>query len=533
MQESCNKHDFGVFLALWNARQNTATPLLHYRIATWLQRCWEHGETRLALQAFRGSGKSTLAGLFSAWLLWRDPDLRILVLAAESSLAQKMTRTIRKVIERHPLTRDLLPKHKDTHWATGSFTVRRRMVSRDPSVLARGITANSTGARADIIICDDVEVPNTCDTAEKRASLRERLLENSFILVPGGTQLYLGTPHSYDSIYLGTPRAELGQEKIFLEDYCRLTIPALDDAGKSAWPERFPVEKLEEIKRQAGPMKFESQMMLRPVNITESRLDPSMLRRYDDALCYEEIQQNAVLKIGGRKILSASAWWDPAFGKAGGDKSVLAIVYTDEDGAQRLHRVLYIAPDMMGRGQMRCGSDLPPDGAPYGTSYGTRAVAAGEDGFAGMEDKAGAQCRIVAQAARDFYLPSIAVETNGIGKFLPAILRRELAAMGVPASVLEKTSRQAKAERILESFDVVMAARTLHVHESVYQTPFIREMIEWRPALSSAQDDGLDAAAGALSLEPVRIPKTYAPKGRAWSAGAGAHRAKTDFAVID
>ncbi|MBR5575034.1 MAG: hypothetical protein IKV93_00635 [Alphaproteobacteria bacterium] len=55
--------------------------------------------------------------------------------------------------------------------------------------------------RADLIICDDVEVPNTCNTPQKRENLRERLRELDFILSPTGTMIYIGTPHTLDSIY--------------------------------------------------------------------------------------------------------------------------------------------------------------------------------------------------------------------------------------------------------------------------------------------------------------------------------------------
>ena len=72
--------------------------------------------------------------------------------------------------------------------------MRRPLTQRDPSLLARGITANITGSRADVVICDDVEVPNTCNTPGKREQLRERLAEISYVLVPGGLQLYVGTP---------------------------------------------------------------------------------------------------------------------------------------------------------------------------------------------------------------------------------------------------------------------------------------------------------------------------------------------------
>ena len=158
--------DFKLFLSLWNRVQGQATPGLHFCLADWLETRWEAGNTRLLLQAFRSSGKSTITGLFAAWLLYRRPDLRILVLAADQPLAQKMVRNVRRIIERHPLTQSLRPGQAD-QWAADRFTINRTLELRDPSMLARGIGANLTGSRADIVICDDVEVPNTCDSAEK------------------------------------------------------------------------------------------------------------------------------------------------------------------------------------------------------------------------------------------------------------------------------------------------------------------------------------------------------------------------------
>ncbi len=192
--------DFPLFLAIWNKTQRHSTPHVHMRIAHWLAACWQGGDTRLLLMAFRSCGKSTIVGLFAAWLLWRVPALRILVLAADATLAGKMVRQTKRIIERHPLTAMLRPDRAD-QWAADRFTVNRHAEWRDPSMMAMGIGANITGSRADMVICDDVEVPNTCDTAEKRASLRERLAELSFVLVPGGTQLFVGTPHSHETIY--------------------------------------------------------------------------------------------------------------------------------------------------------------------------------------------------------------------------------------------------------------------------------------------------------------------------------------------
>lgn len=63
-----------------------------------------------------------------------------------------------RIIEQHPLTLGLKPARQD-QWASDQFTVNRNMELRDPSMLAKGLGANITGLRADIIICDDVEVP--------------------------------------------------------------------------------------------------------------------------------------------------------------------------------------------------------------------------------------------------------------------------------------------------------------------------------------------------------------------------------------
>src|SRR5690606_20320091 len=129
---------------------------------------------------------------------------------------------------------------------------------------ARGVAANVTGSRADVVICDDVEVPNTADTAEKRAELRARLSEVEFVLVPGGLQLYVGTPHAFDTLYAGETRPGGGEARPFLDGFMRLELPIWTDAGESRWRTRFPPPRIERIRRRAGPAKFASQMLLKP-----------------------------------------------------------------------------------------------------------------------------------------------------------------------------------------------------------------------------------------------------------------------------
>ena len=470
------RYDFLTFLYAWNLRGGLPTPAVHRRIARWLEQRHSAKETRLLLMAFRGCGKSTLVGLWCAWRLAVQPELRILVLAADHTLAARMVATVRRLVERHPLCRHLLGG--DESWAADRFTVKRAGAIREPSMLAPGLGGNVTGARAELIVCDDVEVAGNCDTPGKREALRQRLSETEFILTPGGTILYVGTPHCADSLY-----APPAAEGAFLAGYRRLRIPLLDAAGRSAWPERFTADGVRALRDRVGPLLFSRQMMLECTAAEAARLDPGLLVRYAEEPEYREANGRPILSLLGRRLVSGGGFWDPAYGRPGrGDSSVLAALYADAEGHHYLHRLAYITHE--------------PGTQP---------------------DPATQQCQRVAAIARELLLPVVRVETNGIGQFLPALLRREMARAGAACTVMEHHSHRPKQERILGALDPAMAARRLHAHEGVFRTPFPQEMAEWKPGAAGARDDALDAVAGALLAEPVRLPGLPpAPRGVSW-----------------
>ncbi|MDR1009322.1 MAG: phage terminase large subunit [Rickettsiales bacterium] len=191
---------FEEFVCEWNLSNGMTTPAHHLRIARFLERVAGSEKKRGLLLAFRGSGKSSIVGLFLCWLLGRDPNVRIVVISADYPLAKKMVRNAKRIIESHPKLAFLRPL-KHSEWAGGCITVARDRPLRDPSILAAGMGSNITGSRADVVICDDVEVPKNSNTRAKREELRERLLELEFVLVPGGVQIFIGTPHTVHTIY--------------------------------------------------------------------------------------------------------------------------------------------------------------------------------------------------------------------------------------------------------------------------------------------------------------------------------------------
>ena len=188
------------FTDSWNAILGYKTPEHHKNMLAFLYDVWQSPEHRGLLMAFRHSGKSTVVGIFAACVLYMHPETRILVLSAHTGLASRMVAHIKNILENHPLCCDLIPESKK-EWASNRLTINRPIGIREPSVICQGIHGNITGMRADLIICDDVEVPNTCNTAQKREALRERLRELDFILSPNGTMIYIGTPHTMDTIY--------------------------------------------------------------------------------------------------------------------------------------------------------------------------------------------------------------------------------------------------------------------------------------------------------------------------------------------
>lgn len=130
-------------------------------------------------------------------------------------------------------------------------------------------------------------------------------------------------------------------------------------------------------------------------------------------------------------------------------------------------------------------------------------------------------------------MPFVALETNGIGKFLPSILKRELGVAGASCAIREITSQQKKSARILEAFDARLAARAIHVHRDILKTPFIKEMEDWYQDKRGGHDDCLDAVAGALLMEPVRVGANRRAAGqqRRWTAIRPTTAARTDFDV--
>src|SRR3546814_9086679 len=79
------------------------------------------------------------------------------------------------VLRNHPLTGGILP-HKPgakRFWVVGARD------ARNASMRANGVPSNATGARADAVDFDAIEVPGNIETPAARLQLRQRISERT------------------------------------------------------------------------------------------------------------------------------------------------------------------------------------------------------------------------------------------------------------------------------------------------------------------------------------------------------------------
>jgi hypothetical protein len=248
------------------------TPV-QYDIAHYIQT----GPRRAVIEAFRGVGKSWVTSAAACWFLWNNPDVKILVVSASKERADAFSTFVKRLIGEIPVLQHLAPKAGQRD-SVISFDVGPAKPDHSPSLKSVGITGQITGSRADILIADDIEVPNNSATQMMRDKLSEAVKEFDAILKPGGRILYLGTPQTEMSLYNSLP--ERGYEiRVWPALYPTLQkiisyqgrlAPIITRAleadptlqGKPTDPKRFDEKDLMERKASYGRAGFALQFML-------------------------------------------------------------------------------------------------------------------------------------------------------------------------------------------------------------------------------------------------------------------------------
>lgn len=225
---------------------------IHSELISWMTR--EERTSNLLVLMPRDHMKSAISGYYAAWLIVRNPAVRILYLSATSMLATKQLKFIKDILTSKTVQKywpDLInaEEGKREKWTESEIAVdhpkRKAEYIRDPTIWAAGLTTSITGMHADEIIGDDIVVEDNADTEEGRAKVRKQYSYLASIGGALGRQLFVGTRYNPQDLYTSLLEAEveiiddegeiIGTEKLY-EIFERQVEDRGDGTGEFLWP---------------------------------------------------------------------------------------------------------------------------------------------------------------------------------------------------------------------------------------------------------------------------------------------------------
>lgn len=154
--------------------------------------------------------KSHMVATWCAWIIARHPDVTMLYVSATAELAITQLYAIKNIIG-SSVFRRYWPEYihpqegKREKWSSTKLsvdhTLRKTEGIRDATVSTAGLTTNTTGWHADIIVADDLVVPENAYTEDGRESVSKKASQFTSIRNSGGFTMACGTRYHPVDIY--------------------------------------------------------------------------------------------------------------------------------------------------------------------------------------------------------------------------------------------------------------------------------------------------------------------------------------------
>jgi len=463
---------------------------VQYDICDFLQ----NGPDRRMIQAMRGAGKSYLTAAYTAWRLYRNPNTTVLCVSAVQTRAREFILLVRKLIDEMPEIEHLRPGEWDRDGADRFDVGCRTTPDKNPSVAAYGIKSMITGTHVDVIINDDVEIPENSMTVEARDKLLYKLKEFENILNPGGDIIYLGTPQTEDSVY--NKLAEHYECRQWPARYpdpsnmarMRLLAPLLRDdldqddtkAGRPTYPEYYPDTLLVDREAIMGPTMFALQMLL---DTTLSDQDRYPLR-LSNMIVWDMAGDMAPKNL----MWGTSRMADIECPGLSGDR-YHSPVYQDQEWSEYEQSIMYVDP--AGRGEDETG-------------YCVARILNGIihipecDGLRGGHDDE--SMNTLAEIAHRYKVKTIIVESNWGDGMYSRLLIPHLQRVCGQVAVEDQKSVGQKELRIIDTLEPAMAQHRICISPTVARNTQLGFQLTriTRDRGSLRHDDQVEAMAGAV-----------------------------------
>lgn len=241
----------------------------HHRLIARHLEAVERGDIRrLMITMPPRHGKSMLASeFFPAWYLGRNPDHYVVTATYAQELADDFGRKVKNQIEDDAF-RAIFPgvgladdsksaKRFHIEGAEGGY---EHNLSQRGAFYAVGVGGPLTGRGAHLLLIDDpVKNREDADSEIIRKKTKDWYTSTAYTrLMPGGRVVVIQTRWHEDDLS-GWLLAEHQHE-----GWVVLNLPAISEDGSALWPEQYPVEELERIKRALPPRDWSALYQQRP-----------------------------------------------------------------------------------------------------------------------------------------------------------------------------------------------------------------------------------------------------------------------------
>lgn len=276
---------------------------VHKELIRWWNR--EEAKNNQLTLLPRGHLKSKLVAYRTAWWITKHPETTILYVSATADLAEKQLYAIKQIID-SPIYRRYWPEMihpeegKREKWAVAEIAVdhpKRKLEGiRDATCKAVGLTSNTTGFHADVVVCDDIVVPGNAYTEEGRDKVAAAYSQLASIENPGAYEWVVGTRYHPKDIYdtmiamketLYDENGDIETEEEVYELFQRV----VETDGEFLWPKQsradgkkfgFDDKELARIKaKYVDSTQFYAQYYNNPNSLENSRIGIDKFQYYE------------------------------------------------------------------------------------------------------------------------------------------------------------------------------------------------------------------------------------------------------------
>lgn len=247
----------------------------HRKLAIALQNVLRRTNQRVIVTMPPRHGKSLLSSqLFSSWYLGHYPERDVILASYGQDLSTDFGRWVRNAMH-SPFFRFVFP---EVAIADDSDSKSRFHTSRGGGFVATSRGGSLTGKGGHLILIDDI-FKNRQDASSQttrqmvtdwyKSTLRTRLAS-------GGSIVVVNTRwHEEDLI--GFLTANTDENSI---PWQHVNIPAISTEGKALWPEKFPIETLNQIKKDIGTFEFEALYQQNPTPLEGGIIKRNWIKYY-------------------------------------------------------------------------------------------------------------------------------------------------------------------------------------------------------------------------------------------------------------